>query len=111
MEAPVATLAINGRDSEDIPQSRRGSGQGDPISAYLFLFAIQPLLYKLAYSPSLARPTFSRQPDRDHRPDITIGPISFVDDINILIQATNPDNLDNLLKILADFQTISTDFR
>ena len=38
MNSPIARISVNGKLTEPFSQSRMGSGQGDPISAYLFLF-------------------------------------------------------------------------
>ena len=49
LNKPILNLLINDDICDPFQQADVGSGQGDPISAFLFCISIQPLLLRLAY--------------------------------------------------------------
>ena len=77
-----------------------GTGQGDPISSFLFNLAIEILLIKLCHSPIIDRFTL------DVDTNLGMLPEAFADDVNIMLNAT-PDTLQNLMKIATDFGNLS----
>ena len=107
MNSPIAQLSVNGKLTEPFNQSRRGSGQGDPISAYLFLFSIQPLILKLAYSPRIAKPKIEYADLDGQSRTLTLQPNAYADDINVPLDTGNPNNIDNLKDVIKEFKDVS----
>ena len=96
---PKVAFYINGKLSEFFDQMD-GTGQGDPISSFLFNLAIEILLLKLCHSPLIDRFTL------DVDSSLEMLPEAFADDVNILLNAT-PDTLQNLMSITTEFGSLS----
>ena len=89
-------------------QAPVGSGQGDPISSFIFTISIQILLLRLSYDPQI--PNFHlTYPEHTTSTPITIKgePSAFADDINLLQALKHPSDLDYLLSTLNTFTRIS----
>ena len=96
---PKVAFYINGKLSEFFDQMD-GTGQGDPISSFLFNLAIEILLIKLCHSPLIDRFTLEVDTSLEMLPE------AFADDVNILLNAT-PDTLQNLMSITTEFGSLS----
>ena len=72
LNKPMISLSINGQISDPFQQADVGSGQGDPISAFLFTISITPLLLRLAYDPEIKRMKH-KYTDVDGREEEVIG--------------------------------------
>ena len=104
---PMISLSINGQISEPFQQADVGSGQGDPISAFLFTISITPLLLRLAYDPEIKRMEHTYR-NVDGEEEKVIGePVGFADDIHVFLDPTNPGNLHTLMNCLQEFSNIS----
>ena len=97
---PRVAFHINGRVSESFVQ-RDGTGQGDPVSSFLFLIAIEVLLIKLTYSDQVHRFAISQERDIEFEPE------GFADDVILFLNATKPRVLQKVLNILTDFGKLS----
>ena len=96
---PKVAFYINGKLSDFFDQVD-GTGQGDPISSFLFNLAIEILLIKLCHSPIIDRFTL------DVDTNLGMLPEAFADDVNIMLNAT-PDTLQNLMQITTEFGNLS----
>ena len=106
--SPSITLLINGIPGEIFEQAPVGSGQGDPISSFIFTISIQVLLLRLSFDPLI--PNFQlTYHDHSTATPITIRgePAAFADDINLLQALKHPSDLDYLLSTLNTFTRIS----
>ena len=92
---PEVAFYIFGKLSEFFDQVD-GTGQGDPISSFLFNLTIVILLLKLCHSPLIDRFTI------DVDSNLGMSPEAFADDVNIMLNAT-PDTLQNLMRITTEF--------
>ena len=97
--SPTIRCYINGRLSEEY-QSIDGTGQGDPISSFLFSIAIEIFLIKLSFSSDIKRFILNVETNTEMLPE------AFADDINALLKATK-DAIDNILTVASDFAKIS----
>ena len=103
----MISLAVNEQITQPFQQAAVGSGQGDPISAFLFCISIQPLLLRLAYDPDIKRFTHTYD-DADSNESKVIGePVGFADDVHVFLDPSDPNNLSGLLDTLTSFSDIS----
>ena len=106
--SPKITLQINGELGELFEQAPVGSGQGDPISSFIFTISIQILLLRLSYDPNIPNFQFSYLEHTTSTPITIKGePSAFADDINLLQNFKHPSDLDYLLSTLNTFTSIS----
>ena len=76
----------------------RGVPQGDPISAYLFIIALEFLLHRLRSDPSLKKVTLSNGRE--------VFAQAYADDLTIIIQR-DPTTLRRIMDIVKTFQRVS----
>ena len=107
IKKPIATLIVNGKQTEFFQQSARGSGQGDPISALLFIICIQILIYALSLSPDINRPKITYKRINGSQTTLECQPVCFADDVNTIADTTDINNLDRILDKIAEFSHIS----
>ena len=108
LNSPRITLLINGELGEIFEQAPVGSGQGDPISSFVFSIAIQILLIRLSYDPLMPRFQLEYHNHATSSPTLIKGePVAFADDINLLQSFKQPRDLDYLLTTLTRFTSIS----
>ena len=96
---PKISFFINGKLSPFFDQID-GTGQGDPISSFLFNFAIEILLIKLSNSPLLTKFVY----DRDSGDQLD--PEAFADDVHLFLESTL-ENMQNLITITDNFARLS----
>ena len=108
LNSPRISLLINGELGQVFDQAPVGSGQGDPISSFIFSIAIQILLLRLSYDPRMPRFYLEYLASTTSSPSYIKGePVAFADDINLLQSFRRPSDLDYLLSSLNDFTRIS----
>ena len=91
---PQIILEVNEMKT-DVFQMEDGCGQGDPISAFLFILAVEPLLIVLANSNSI--PRFKIEDQQPGEEAVESDPESFADDIHICLDGGKPGQLKNVL--------------
>ena len=77
LKQPMISLMINDETSLPFEQAPVGSGQGDPISAFLFCLSIQPLLLRLAYDPQIKKMTHKYKDCEGNDAEIVGEPVGF----------------------------------
>ena len=104
---PMISLSNNGQISDPFQQAAVGSGQGDPISTFLFCISITPLLLRLAYDPDIKRMehTYRNSDGQDEK--VISEPVGFADDIHVFLDPSDPENLHSLMGCLQEFSDIS----
>ena len=106
--SPRISLLINGQLGEIFEQAPVGSGQGDPVSSFIFSIAIQILLMRLTFDPRMPRFQLEYLDLTTSSPSTINGdPVAFADDINLLQTFKHPSDLDYLLTTLNKFTSIS----
>ena len=107
LNKPILNLLINDDICDPFQQADVGSGQGDPISAFLFCISIQPLLLRLAYDPEIRKFQHVYNDVEGNEAKVIGEPTGFADDIHLFHDPTNPESLLYLLDTLKEFSSIS----
>ena len=114
---PLVTVKVNSQLSEEFIMTD-GSGQGDPLSSFLFGLSAEMLNIRLAYDNSIERftipqlhiPQAIRQIDGNSNQDDEekqTTPEAYADDILLLLNGNHPQTIAEVLNITEQFQNLS----
>ena len=90
-------LDVNGIRSQPF-LLKDGTGQGDPISSFLFNLCIELFIIKMQFHQSTKMFTIGQIPTT---------PEAFADDVHIYVAGDHPESLPAITKIAADFANLS----
>ena len=95
---------IDGLGTSKKFQISSGVAQGDSISGFLFLLAIDILITNLMYKPEILHATY----DKSQNPHNIISPkvVAYADDLTLLINPTH-ETITSILQCLNDFKHLS----
>ena len=117
LNKPLVTIKVNSQESQEFTMND-GSGQGDPLSSFMFGLSAEILNIRLAYDQSLKRykipqiiPPQQEQPRHEHQIqqqyDEQTTPEAYADDILLLLDGNHPQTIADLMTITEQFQTLS----
>ena len=90
-------LDINGKRSEAF-LLEDGTGQGDPLSSFLFNVVIEPFIRRLSKDQRIKLYTVGQH---------TVTPEVFADDIHLFIDGNHPESLDGILHVAKLFSNLT----
>ena len=90
-------LEVNGKRSVQFTL-QDGTGQGDPLSSYLFNAVVEMFIIKLSNDNRVKLFQIGQHPAK---------PEAFADDIHMFIDGNDPDSLNGILEIAAEFKALT----